>query len=115
MKAIRYISFFVLASIYLAVACATTLSLVVPLYSGKGPAEFVARTCHTKDSPPQKTFVQRRHIPLVKQLTIPVETACPVEFPNDNQEPSFVHQYTHSVSSLTYYSSSLRDRAPPVA
>jgi hypothetical protein len=114
MKAIRYISFLVLTIVYLAASSSTMVSQITPTYTGSGPAGFATDTGQAKDVP-KKVIVQRRHIPLVKPLTIPVETGCFAEFPSNIPQHSLVHELAQSVSSSSYCTSSICDRAPPVA
>ncbi|HET6271774.1 MAG TPA: hypothetical protein VFG32_02210 [Bacteroidota bacterium] len=114
LRMIRYISLSLFSCVYLAVSLAGLLGTMNLPAISSGPQGFASATASTKEKP-KVVWTQRRHIPLVKTFTVPVETACTIEFPSDVHQYSLVPRYTHSVSYLSLYFSSVGDRAPPVA
>jgi hypothetical protein len=114
LRMIRYISLSLFSCVYLAVSLAGLLGTMSSPAISSGPQAVASAAASTKEKP-RVVWTQRRHIPLVKTSTVPVETACTVEFPFDVHEHSLIPQYAHSVSYLSLYFSSVGDRAPPVA
>jgi len=113
-SAIRQISISFFCSIYLAVSLAGLIGTMRLPAISPGPQAVASATASTKEKP-RVFWTQRRHIPLAKTFTVPVQTACTVEFPSDVHQHSFVPRYTHSASYLSFCFSSVGDRAPPVA
>lgn len=110
----RQISIGLLCSIYLAVSLAGLVGTMWLPAISPGPKTFAAAPAGSKEKP-KLVWVQRRHLPLVKTVPIPTETACTVEFPSVVDNPFIVPRYTHRDTFLSCYFSSVGDRAPPVA
>ncbi|MBX2991745.1 MAG: hypothetical protein KF749_11345 [Bacteroidetes bacterium] len=106
-----------LAFLYLQVSYVAACDLIVPTYSASGPATFTVRADSPREIPgtsSNTSVVQRRHVPLVKQLV----------FSSDYLSEEFRtghirHRVTSctpesSVPSRILFFSSLSDRAPPL-
>lgn len=114
MKIVRNILLVLIACLYLASSYAQLMSFVASSYGTSGPAAISALCGQSKDTP-KKWIVPRRHLPLVKTITLSLDAACPLELPPVIQEHGLVHWNIVTVTSHSYYYSSLCDRAPPAA
>lgn len=114
MKLIRNIWFVGLAVAYLAVSCATVLQMLGSSYTSSGPPALAMHNGKTKD-PPRPSFTPRRHIPLVKPVTLALDAACIFE-PSVVPPEYMFHQRLARCSTDLQFSlfSSQSDRAPPV-
>lgn len=110
----RYIAFVVLSCVYLAASLAGLIGTMSFPVVSSGPQSVASATAGTKEKP--KVFwTQRRHIPLVKTVSTPNETACAFKFTSVIQRHFIIPQYSHNDSYLLLFASPVSDRAPPVA
>jgi hypothetical protein len=111
---VRHISIGLLCAIYLLVCCAGLQgTLQVPAISC-GPQSLTGASAGSKERP-RIVWVQRRHIPLVKSVSAPGETACTDEFPTATHKSVLVPLCFRSDVFLPCFLTSISDRAPPRA
>lgn len=103
-----------LALAYLVTSSALTVSSFFPLFMGKGTAEVVPYAGKTKDVP-RPVFVQRRHMPLVKLLSVPALVACTTAIPlPDTQRPVLIRLDADDIPTLPDRSP-FTGRSPPLS
>ncbi len=114
MKALKHISFILLATIYLASACTYSVNVLASGIPASGADTVVAHDGQTKNLP-QKLSVQRRHIPLVNDIPCPSVHIGEAEFPPVVDEQILAIRIPSCKPTTAYYYSSFCDRAPPLA
>ncbi len=117
MKTMGNIVYGFLAFLYLQVSYVAACDLIVPTYSAPGPATFTVRADSPREIPgtsPSTSLVQRRHVPLIKQLSFSLDCIS---------EEFHTGHIRHLVTSRTpespapfriLFFSSPSDRAPPL-
>jgi hypothetical protein len=80
MKGLKNIALVLLGLFYLTTACAVTVAVITEGIPSSGAKAIVADTGATKEIPP-KRIEPRRHMPMVKQISVPLAIVRTVEFP----------------------------------
>ena len=114
MKALKHISFILLAAFYIASACTYSVNVLASGIPASGADTIFAHNNQGKELP-QKLSIQRRHIPLVNDIPCPCVHLGEAEFPPVVDEQSVVFRIPSGKHTTAYYYTSLCDRAPPVA
>lgn len=114
MKTLKNIAFILLASFYLTTACAVTVNAVIEAIPSSGAKAIAAHNGQSKEIPPKLT-IQRRHMPLAKDIPCPTVHIGATEFPPIIDEQSIAVRFSFVEYSHAYYYSSFCDRAPPLA
>ena len=113
MKTLKNIAFFLLASFYLTTACALSVSVVIDAIPSSGAKAIVAHNGQSKEISPKLT-IQRRHMPLTKDIPCPSAHIAATEFPPIIDEHYVAVRFPSVKYTNAYYYSSFCDRAPPL-
>ena len=114
MKTLKNIAFLLLASFYLTSASAFTVNAVIGAIPSSGTKALVADDGQSREIPPKLTM-QRRHMPLAKDIPCPSVHIGALAFPSVDDEQQIVARTPFVHYSNGNYYSSFCDRAPPVA
>jgi hypothetical protein len=110
---LRNISLLALGLCYLAVSSVTLVRQMAPPAGSANPA-FLKAEGETKE-PPKQVWVPRRHMPMVKEVSIHPSVAEQAYTSQDCPHASFVTCVEQPSLIESYYYSSLSDRAPPLS
>lgn len=104
----------VLALVYVLTSVSLTLAAIVPVIMGSGPATVSAFEGRSRDIP-RPVFVQRRHVPLIKVVSLSPVIPLPVDY----EDPPVAWEILKAVPAPTltdpFVAGLITGRSPPVA
>ena len=114
MKISKEIAFLFLSAFYLLTTSAVTVSTVIDSIPTSGAKRIVEKRGQSKEIPP-RFVIQRRHIPLAKEIPSPSVHIGATEFPPVRNEQCITVRSPLVYFLKSFHYSSFCDRAPPVA